>query len=196
MEVVVVMEGGGGDGGGGGARIVCDGGFCRDLLYRYSDRLFTNKDMQEEFPNYFGSQIRQRHVDNDQDLEVSTTNELFALANGPSWTPTQNNDICLPGLDREMYYEDDPDIIHFDNSSDLPHSTSLNDLDNATLNIAWSKSTVVDVLPDIIDVPDKDGDIIDDEDALPYDLADSDVEDLINVDDDGVEKVYSSEEED
>ncbi|GKF46054.1 hypothetical protein Tco_0135856 [Tanacetum coccineum] len=32
-------------------------------------------------------------------------------------------------------------------------------------------------------------------DALPHDLADFDVEDLINVDDDGVEKVYSSEEE-
>ncbi|GKG15571.1 hypothetical protein Tco_0357894, partial [Tanacetum coccineum] len=35
----------------------------------------------------------------------------------------------------------------------------------------------------------------DDEDPLPHDLADSDVEDLIN-DDDGVEKVYYSEEED
>ncbi|GJX25061.1 hypothetical protein Tco_0231357 [Tanacetum coccineum] len=246
--------------------------------------LFPNKDMQEEFPNYFGSQIRQRHVDNDQDLEVSTTNELFALANGPSWTPTQNNDICSPGLDREMYYgkiqqilefkyllfkvalfrgkwfdtsnkgrkvnklvlrnnmtqidcsreafkddqyilvtqvkqvfylkdktkphwkvvehvnhkkfsdggvivvEDDPDIIHFDNSSDLPLSTSLNDLNNATLHID-GQSTVVDAPPDIIDVPDEDDDIIDDEDALPYDLADSDVEDLINVDDDGAEKM-------
>ncbi|GJQ96487.1 hypothetical protein Tco_0007626 [Tanacetum coccineum] len=38
---------------------------------------------------------------------------------------------------------------------------------------------------DIIDVPDEDDDIIGDEDALPHDLADSDVEDLINVDDDG-----------
>ncbi|GKA06812.1 hypothetical protein Tco_0686036 [Tanacetum coccineum] len=90
-------------------------------------RLFPNKDMQEEFPDWFGSQIRQRHVDNDQDPEVSTTNELFALANGPSWTPisvnscvvdgvryvvhsrderrtTQNSGICSPGLDGEMYY--------------------------------------------------------------------------------------------
>nr|GEX92512.1 hypothetical protein [Tanacetum cinerariifolium] len=33
-------------------------------------------------------------------------------------------------------------------------------------------------------------------DTLPHDLADSDNEDLINVDDDGVDKVYSSEEED
>ncbi|GKA56449.1 hypothetical protein Tco_0755521 [Tanacetum coccineum] len=75
---------------------------------------------------------------------------------------------------------DDPDIIHFDNSSDLPLSTSLNDLDNATLHID-GQSTVVDAPPDIIDVPDEDDDIIGDEDALPHDLADSDVEDLINA---------------
>ncbi|GJW71219.1 zinc finger, CCHC-type containing protein, partial [Tanacetum coccineum] len=88
--------------------------------------------------------------------------------------------------------EDDPDIIHFDNSSDLPLSTSLNDLDNATLHID-GQSTVVDAPPDIIDVPDEDDDIIGDEDALPHDLADSDVEDLINVDDDGVEKMSSAD---
>ncbi|GJX16181.1 hypothetical protein Tco_0217013 [Tanacetum coccineum] len=269
--------------------------------------LFPNKDMQEEFPDWFGSQIHQRHVDNDQDPEVSTTSELFALANGPSWTPisinsyvvdgvryvvhsrderrtTQNSAICSPGPDGEMYYgqlqeilefkyllfkvvlfrvkwfdtrnqgrkvkrlvlrnnmtqidcsreafkddqyilvtqvkqvfyledktkphwkvvehvnhkkfsdggvivvEDDPDIIHFDNSSDLPLSTSLNDLDNATLHID-GQSTEVDAPPDIIDVVDQDDDITDDEDALPHDLADSDDEDLINVDDDGVEKM-------
>ncbi|GJU43440.1 hypothetical protein Tco_1200706 [Tanacetum coccineum] len=276
--------------------------------------LFPNKDMKEEFPEWFGSQIRQRHLDNDKDPEVSTTSELFVLACGPTWTPisinscvvdgvryvvhsrderrtTQNSGICSPGPDGEMYYgqlqeilefkyllfkvvlfrvkwfdtrnqgrkvkrlvlrnnmtqidcrgeafkndqyilvtqvkqvfyledkakphwkvvehvnhkkfsnggvivvEDDPDIIHFDNSSDLPLSTSLNDLDNATLHID-GQSTEVDAPPDIIDVPDEDDDIIDDEDALPHDLADSDDEDLINVDDDGVDKVYSSEEED
>ncbi|GJX95554.1 zinc finger, CCHC-type containing protein [Tanacetum coccineum] len=258
---------------------------------RLTDSIFN--EMLEFFQN-----IRQRHVDNDQDPEVSTTSELFALANGPSWTPvslnscvvdgvryvvhscderrtTQNNGICSPGPDGEMYYgqlqeiiefkyllfkvalfrvkwfdtsnkgrkvkklvirnnmtqidcrreafkddqyilvtqvkqvfyredktkphwkvvehvnhkkffnggvivvEDDPDIIHFDNSSDLPLSTSLNDLDNATLHID-GQSTVVDAPPDIIDVPDDDDDIIGDEDALPYDLADSDNEDLIN----------------
>ncbi|GJW55503.1 hypothetical protein Tco_0099588 [Tanacetum coccineum] len=84
--------------------------------------------------------------------------------------------------------EDDPDIIHFDNSSDLPLSTSLNDLDNATLHID-GQSTEVDAPPDIIDVVDQDDDITDDEDALPHDLADSDDEDLINVDDDGVDKM-------
>ncbi|GJW43532.1 reverse transcriptase domain-containing protein [Tanacetum coccineum] len=141
--------------------------------------LFPNKDMQEEFPDWFGSQIRQRHIDNDHP-EVSTTSELFALANGPSWTPisvnscvvdgvryvvhsrderrtTQDRDICSSGPDGEMYYD--------------------------------GHHTVVDAPPDIIDVPDEEDDIIGDEDALPYDLADSDVEDLINVDDDGVEKM-------
>ncbi|GJY87967.1 hypothetical protein Tco_0502595 [Tanacetum coccineum] len=98
--------------------------------------LFPNKDMQEEFPDWFGSQIRQRHVDNDQDPEVSTTNKLFALANGPSWTPisinscivdgvryvvhsrderrtTQNSGICSPGPDGEMYYGQLQEIIEF-----------------------------------------------------------------------------------
>ncbi|GJU54504.1 hypothetical protein Tco_1228218 [Tanacetum coccineum] len=64
----------------------------------------------------------------------------------------------------------------------------LNDLDNATLHID-GQSTEVDAPPDIIDVVDEDDDIIDDEDALPHDLADSDDEDLINVDDDGVDKM-------
>ncbi|GJT58061.1 hypothetical protein Tco_0993115 [Tanacetum coccineum] len=118
--------------------------------------------MQEEFPDWFGSQIHQRHVDNDQDPEVSTTSELFALANGPSWTPISVNSCVVDGCPS---VEDDPDITHFDNSSDLPLSTSLNDLDNATLHID-GQSTVVDAPPDIIDVPDEDDDIIDDEDAL------------------------------
>ncbi|GJX11032.1 signal peptide peptidase-like protein 2 [Tanacetum coccineum] len=231
--------------------------------------LFPNKDMKEEFPEWFGSQIRQRHVDNDKDPEVSTTSELFALPCGPTWTPisinscvvdsvryvvhsrderhiTQNSGICAPGPDEEMYYcqlqeipefkgeafkndqyilvtqvkqvfyledkakpywrvvehvnhkkfsdggvimvEDDPDIIHFDNSSDLLLFTSLNDLDNATLHID-GQSTKVDASPDIIDVVDQDDDITDDGDTLPRDLADSDDEDLINVNDDGVDKM-------
>nr|GEX39520.1 hypothetical protein [Tanacetum cinerariifolium] len=57
------------------------------------------------------------------------------------------------------------------------------------------QSTEVDVPPDIIiDVVDEDDDITDDEDALPHDLYIifslmlSDNEDLINVDDDGVDK--------
>ncbi|GJS00386.1 hypothetical protein Tco_0316894 [Tanacetum coccineum] len=125
---------------------------------------------------------------------------------------SQNSGICSPGgKDREIYVrrqphwkvvehvnhkkfseggvivvKEDPDVIHFDNSSDLPLSTSLNDLDNATLHID-GQSMEVDAPPDIIDL-DEDDDIIDDEDALPHDLADSDDEDLVNVDgDDGVD---------
>ncbi|GKC77302.1 hypothetical protein Tco_1128076 [Tanacetum coccineum] len=70
--------------------------------------------------------------------------------------------------------EEDPDVIHFDNSSDLLLSTSLNDLNNATLHID-GQSTEVDAPPDIIDL-DEDDDIIDDEDALPHDKQISDDE--------------------
>ncbi|GKB44037.1 copia protein [Tanacetum coccineum] len=85
-------------------------------------------------------------------------------------------------LPLEALKEDDHDVIHFDNSSDLALSTSLNDLDFVTLHID-GQSIDVDAPPDIIDV-DEDDDIIDDEDALSYDLVDSHDEDLINVDDD------------
>ncbi|GJW56256.1 putative reverse transcriptase domain-containing protein [Tanacetum coccineum] len=197
---------------------------------------FLTKTRKKNFPTGW-SQIRQRYVDND--LGVSATSELFALACGPTPTPisvnsyvvngvrfvvhsrderrtTQNSSICsLGGKDGEMYYgqlqeileffylsfkvvlfrvkwfdtsnegQEDPDVIHFDNSSDLLLSTSLSDLDNATLHID-GQSTEVDAPPDIIDL-DEDDDIINDEDALPHDLADSDDEDLVNVDDDGVD---------
>ncbi|GJY99485.1 hypothetical protein Tco_0516915 [Tanacetum coccineum] len=269
----------------------------------------SKKNMLEEFTGWFRTLICERHANNLQDPEVSTTSELFALANGPSRTPmsvnacvvdgvryvvqsrderrtTQNSGICAPGPDGEMSYgqlqeilefkylsfkvalfrvkwfdtrnngrvkkltfrngmtqiigsgewwkndqyilatqvkqvfyledpakpnvkvvehvnhkkffnrgvivvENEPDIIHLDNSSDLPPSTSGNDLDNVTFYIDLhidGESTEVDAPPDIIDVPGEDDDISDDEDPLPHDLADSDVEDLIN-DDDGVEKM-------
>ncbi|GJS53146.1 hypothetical protein Tco_0626508 [Tanacetum coccineum] len=77
--------------------------------------------------------------------------------------------------------EDDPDIIHVDNSSNLALTTSLNDLEIAALHID-GQSIDVDAPPDIIDV-DEDDDIIDDEDVLPHDLTNSDDEDLVNVDD-------------
>ncbi|GJR79149.1 reverse transcriptase domain-containing protein [Tanacetum coccineum] len=234
---------------------------------------FPNKDMKEEFPNWFGPRTRQRHVD--KDPGVSASNELFALAFGPTPTPilvnscvvngvrfvvhsrdecrtTQNSGICSPGRKyEEMYYgqlqeildfsyllfkakgksfkddqyilatqvkqvfyledmarrrpnwkvvehvnhkkflnggvivvEANHDVIHFDNSSDLALSTSLNDLDFETLHID-GQSTNVEAPPDIINI-DEDDDIIDDEDVLPYDLADSDDEVLVNVDDDDV----------
>ncbi|GJR72566.1 hypothetical protein Tco_0084931 [Tanacetum coccineum] len=92
--------------------------------------------------------------------------------------------------------EDDPDVIHVDNSSDLALSISLNDFEITALHID-GQSIDVDAPPDIIDVVDEDDDIIHEEDPIPYDLADSDDEDLVNLDiDDGVNVVYSSEEED
>ncbi|GJV92292.1 hypothetical protein Tco_1540105 [Tanacetum coccineum] len=60
--------------------------------------LFPNKDMKEEFPQWFGSQICQRHVDNDKDPEVSTTSELFDLACGPTWTPILINSCVVDGV--------------------------------------------------------------------------------------------------
>ncbi|GJU31625.1 hypothetical protein Tco_1175214 [Tanacetum coccineum] len=87
--------------------------------------------------------------------------------------------------------EDDHDVIHFDNSSDLALSTSLNDLDFATMHID-GQSMDVNAPPDIIDV-DEDDDIIDEKDAIPYDLVDSDDEDLVTVDDDDdIAVVYSN----
>ncbi|GKC37259.1 S-adenosyl-L-methionine-dependent methyltransferases superfamily protein [Tanacetum coccineum] len=77
--------------------------------------------------------------------------------------------------------EDDPDVIHVDNSSDLVLSTSLNDLEIAALHID-GQPIDVDAPPYIIDVVDKDDDIINEEDHIPYDLVDSDDEDLVNLD--------------
>ncbi|GJY45065.1 hypothetical protein Tco_0433278 [Tanacetum coccineum] len=99
-----------------------------------SDSEFPNKDMKEEFPGWFGKQIRQRHVDNDPGVNESS--ELFALACGPSQTPisvnscvvngvrfvvhsrderrtTQNSGICSPGPDGEMYYGQLEQILEF-----------------------------------------------------------------------------------
>nr|GEW41993.1 hypothetical protein [Tanacetum cinerariifolium] len=80
------------------------------------------------------------------------------------------------------HIKDDHDVIHFDNSSDLSLSTSLNDLDFATLNID-GQSMDVDAPPDIIDVDEYD-DFIDDEEILPYDLENFDDEVLASDDDD------------
>nr|GEV86268.1 E3 ubiquitin ligase BIG BROTHER-related-like [Tanacetum cinerariifolium] len=89
--------------------------------------------------------------------------------------------------------ENDPDVIHVDNSSDLALSTSLNDLEIAALHID-GQSIDVDAPPDIIDVVDEDDDIIDEEDPIPHDLADSDDEDLVNLDiDDGATEVRAPE---
>ncbi|GJZ94812.1 hypothetical protein Tco_0667015 [Tanacetum coccineum] len=127
---------------------------------------------------------------NDQYILVTQVKQVFYLEDKakPHWKVVEHVNHKKFSDGGVIVVEDDPDIIHFDNSSDLPLSTSLNDLDNATLHID-GQSTEVDAPPDIIDVVDQDDDITDDEDALPHDLADSDDEDLINVDDDGVDKM-------
>ncbi|GKA04445.1 hypothetical protein Tco_0683565 [Tanacetum coccineum] len=127
---------------------------------------FPNKDMKEESPGWFEN--RDEHH------------------------TTQNSGICSPGPDGEMYYEDDPDVIHVDNSSDLALSTSLNDLEIAALHID-GQLIDVDAPLDIIDVVDEDDDIIDEEDPIPHDLADSDDEDLVNLDIDNGVNVMSAD---
>ncbi|GKC84188.1 hypothetical protein Tco_1139905 [Tanacetum coccineum] len=204
---------------------------------------FPNKDMKEEFPDWFGSQLQEiiefsylsfkvvwfrvkwfdtsnegrkvKHLvirnnmtqimtkdeafKDDQYILATQVKQCFYLEDMARRQPHSmvvkrvNHKKFLDG--GVIVVEKDLDVILFDNSSNIPLSTSLNDLDNATLHID-GQSTEVDTPPDIIDL-DEDDDIIDNEDALPHDLADFDDEDLVNVvDDDGVDVVYSSEEED
>nr|GEX47181.1 hypothetical protein [Tanacetum cinerariifolium] len=141
---------------------------------------FPNKDTKEEFPGWFGKQTP---------ISVNScvvNGVRFVVHNRYERHTTQNSSICSPGPDREIYYEDDPDVIHVDNSSDLSLSTSLNDLKIAALHID-GQSIDVDASPNIIDVVDEDDDIIDEEDPIPHNLADFDDEDLVNLDiDDGM----------
>nr|GEY78978.1 hypothetical protein [Tanacetum cinerariifolium] len=61
------------------------------------------------------------------------------------------------------------------------------------LAIVDGQSIDVDEPTDIIDVVDEDDDIIDEEDPIPHDLADSDDEDLVNLDiNDSINVVYSN----
>nr|GEW42235.1 hypothetical protein [Tanacetum cinerariifolium] len=78
--------------------------------------------------------------------------------------------------------EDNHDVMHDNNSSDLALSTSLNDLDFANLNID-DQSIEVKAPPDII-VVDNNDDFIDDKDGIPCDLAYLSYEVLANDDDD------------
>nr|GEX16335.1 hypothetical protein [Tanacetum cinerariifolium] len=171
---------------------------------------FPNKDMKEEFPDWFKSQIHQRHVGNDPG--VSTTNELFALAYGQTRTPisfnscivngvrfvmhnsderrtTQNNSICSRGgKDGEMYYGQLQEILEFSYLSFKVVLFRVKWFDTSNegrkvkhLVLIYNMTQIL--TKDIIDL-DEDDDIINDEDALPHDLAYSDDEDIVNVDDD------------
>ncbi|GJU60058.1 F-box domain containing protein [Tanacetum coccineum] len=126
---------------------------------------------------------------NDQYILATQVKQVFYLED-----PAKPNVKVVEHVNHKKFFnrgvivvENEPDIIHLDNSFDLPPSTSGNDLDNVTFYIDLhidGESTEVDTPPDIIDVPGEDDDITDDEETLPHDLADSDDEDLINDDDD------------
>nr|GEW74094.1 hypothetical protein [Tanacetum cinerariifolium] len=138
---------------------------------------FPNQDMKEEFLGWFESQIFQRHID--KDPSVSASSELFTLACRPTPTPisvnscilngvrfvvhnrderriTQNSSICSPGdKDREMYYGQLEEFLKF----------------------SYMSFKVVLFRAEWFDTSNEGH-------ALPHDLADSDDEDLFNVDDD------------
>nr|GFB54760.1 hypothetical protein [Tanacetum cinerariifolium] len=140
------------------------------------------------------SKIRQRHVDNDPCVNESS--ELFALAYGPSHTPFSVNSCVVYSMRFVVHSRDERRTTQNSGIADLALSTNLNDLEIETLHID-GQSIDVDAPPDIIDVVDEEDDIIDEEYPIPYDLADSNDEDLINLDiDDGVNVAYSSIEED
>nr|GFC42670.1 RlpA-like double-psi beta-barrel domain-containing protein [Tanacetum cinerariifolium] len=108
---------------------------------------------------------------------------------------THNSGICSPGPGEEMYYGQLKQILEFLYLSFKTVLFRVKWFD--TSNKGHGKSIDVYAPPDIIDVVDEDDDIIDEEDPIPHDLADSDDEDLVNLDiDDGVNVVNSSEEED
>nr|GEZ54161.1 hypothetical protein [Tanacetum cinerariifolium] len=104
------------------------------------------------------------------DPGVSATSELFAFDLRTNTDSNLSQLLCSQRCEGCHYGRGRSDVIHFDNSPDLPLSTSFNDLDNTTLHID-GQSMEVDAAPDIINL-DKDDNIIDDEDALPHDLAD------------------------
>ncbi|GKA85231.1 hypothetical protein Tco_0806885 [Tanacetum coccineum] len=100
-------------------------------------------------------------------LRNSMTQILKKARGQPHWKVVEHVNHKKFSDEGVIVVEEDPDVIHFDNSSDLPLSTSLNDLYNATLHID-GQSTKVDAPPDIIDLDEYDY-IIDDEDAIPHD---------------------------
>nr|GEX38342.1 hypothetical protein [Tanacetum cinerariifolium] len=135
---------------------------------------FPNKDMKEEFPGWFGKQTP---------ISVNScvvNGVRFIVHNRDERRTTQNSGICSPGPDGEMYYGQLEQILEF---SYLSFKTVL-------YRVKWfdtSNKGHVDEPPDIIDVVDEDDDIIEEEDPIPHDLADSDDEDLVNLNiDDGV----------
>ncbi|GJZ04112.1 hypothetical protein Tco_0537387 [Tanacetum coccineum] len=134
---------------------------------------FPNKDMKEEFPGWFGKQ--------------TITNSNLSQLNGVRFVvhsrderhTTQNSGICSSGPDGEMYYGQLEQILTF----------SYLSLKTVLFQVKWfatsNKGHIIDV--------DEDDDIIDEEDSIPHVLADSDDEDLVNLDIDNGVNVMSAD---
>nr|GFD22089.1 hypothetical protein [Tanacetum cinerariifolium] len=97
----------------------------------------------------------------DQYILTTQVKQVFYLEDmarrPPNWKVVQDVNHKKFSNRGVIMVEDDHDVIHFDNSSDLALSTSLSDLDFVTLNID-GQSMDVDAPPYIIDV-DEDGDL-------------------------------------
>ncbi|GKB94001.1 gag-pol polyprotein [Tanacetum coccineum] len=100
---------------------------------------------------------------------------------------TQNNGICSPsGKDGEMYYGQLQEILEFSYLSFKVMLFRVKWFDTSNEGRKVKHLVLRNNMTQILT-----------KDALPHDLADSDDKDLVNVDDDdGVDVVYSSEEED
>ncbi|GJX84572.1 DIE2/ALG10 family protein, partial [Tanacetum coccineum] len=118
---------------------------------------FPNQDMKEEFPGWFGTQIRQCYIDKDP----SISDELFALACGPNSTPISVNSCVVSS-------------VRF-----VVHSRDERRTTQTAVFVHLAPTNIIDV--------DEDDDFIDDKDDVPLDLADSDDEVLANDDDDDVD---------
>ncbi|GKB44253.1 reverse transcriptase domain-containing protein [Tanacetum coccineum] len=163
---------------------------------------------------------RQRYIN--KDLGVSESGDLFTLACGPTSSPisvnycvvngvrfvvhsrderrtTQNNDICSPSeKDGEMYYGQLEEILEFSYMSFKVVLFRVKWFDTSNEGLKIKRFVIRNNITqiwahDITDV-DEDDDLIDDEDTLPHDLADSDDKDFTNDDDDDDVAIISADE--
>nr|GEV04862.1 hypothetical protein [Tanacetum cinerariifolium] len=109
-------------------------------MYRAKFKIeFPNKDMKEEFPGWFGKQEHGEAFKNDQYILATQVKQCFYLEDmarqPPGWKVVEHvsHKKFLNGC--VIVVEDDPDVIHVDNSSDLALSTSLNDLEITALHL-------------------------------------------------------------
>ncbi|GJX05858.1 hypothetical protein Tco_0193790 [Tanacetum coccineum] len=175
--------------------------FKTDLVEGSSKRAGTELEQEVTKKQKVDDVQETAEVDNDQEaakikelVEIDLDKEEVAIDVIPlAVKPSSIIDWKLKEFDLLKWdptREDDHDVIHDNNSSDLLPFTSLNDLNFATLNTD-GQSTYVEAPLYIIDV-DKDDDFIDNEDSVPHDLAHFDDEVLANDDDDDDDDVMSA----